>query len=90
MPVEKTGLFCGILALSGINSQPLSRRTELCRYRPGDGARHRPAWYAFPQTNGVRTTETIVNNIARVVEGNATPDVALAKMATGVRRRLPR
>lgn len=38
----------------------------------------------------MRITETIVNNIARVVEGNATPDVALAKMATGVRRRLPR
>ncbi|MBR0656131.1 ABC transporter substrate-binding protein [Plastoroseomonas arctica] len=47
-------------------------------------------WYAFPGTNGVRITETIVNNIARVVEGNATPDVALAEMATGVRRLLPR
>ncbi len=38
----------------------------------------------------MRITETIVNNIARVVEGNATPDVALARMATGVRRLLPR
>jgi multiple sugar transport system substrate-binding protein len=48
------------------------------------------AWYAFPGTNGVRITEEFVNNIARIVEGNATPEVALADMATGVRRLLPR
>jgi len=48
------------------------------------------AWFAFPGTNGVRITEEFVNNIARIVEGNATPEVALADMATGVRRLLPR
>lgn len=48
------------------------------------------AWYAFPGTNGVRITETIVNNIARVVESNATPEAALGDMANGVRRLLPR
>lgn len=48
------------------------------------------AWYAFPGTNGVRITEQFVNNIARIVEGNATPEVALGDIATGVRRLLPR
>ncbi len=47
-------------------------------------------WYAFPGTNSVRVTEVMVNNMARVVEGNATPEVALADMASEVRRLLPR
>lgn len=48
------------------------------------------AWYAFPGTNGVRITEQFVNNIARIVEGNAKADAALADIATSVRRLLPR
>jgi multiple sugar transport system substrate-binding protein len=48
------------------------------------------AWFALPGTNSLRITEQFVNNIARIVEGNATPDVALGDMATGVRRLLPR
>ena len=48
------------------------------------------AWYAFPGTNGVRITEQFVNNIARIVEGQATPEVALSDTAAGVRRLLPR
>ncbi len=47
-------------------------------------------WYAFPGTNGVRVTEAIVNNLARVVEQRATPEVALADMAQDVKRLLPR
>jgi multiple sugar transport system substrate-binding protein len=47
-------------------------------------------WYAFPGANSVRVTEVMVNNMARVVEGNATPEVALADMASEVRRLLPR
>jgi multiple sugar transport system substrate-binding protein len=47
-------------------------------------------WYAFPGTNSVRVTEVMVNNMARVVEGNATPEVALGDMASEVRRLLPR
>ncbi|WP_149535588.1 ABC transporter substrate-binding protein [Siccirubricoccus phaeus] len=47
-------------------------------------------WYAFPGTNGVRITDTIVNNLARVVEQRATPEAALADMAQEVKRLLPR
>ena len=47
-------------------------------------------WYAFPGANSVRVTEVMVNNMARVVEGNATPEVALRDMAGEVRRLLPR
>jgi multiple sugar transport system substrate-binding protein len=47
-------------------------------------------WYAFPGTNGVRVTETIVDNLARVVEQRATPELALADMAREVKRLLPR
>jgi multiple sugar transport system substrate-binding protein len=47
-------------------------------------------WYAFPGANSVRVTQTMVDNIARVVEQRATPEAALADMAAEVRRLLPR
>ena len=47
-------------------------------------------WYAFPGANSVRVTEVMVNNMARVVEGDATPEQALGDMASEVRRLLPR
>ena len=47
-------------------------------------------WFAFPGANGVRITEAITNNTARVIERKATPEAALADMASEVRRLLPR
>jgi multiple sugar transport system substrate-binding protein len=47
-------------------------------------------WYAFPGANSVRVTQVMVDNIARVVELRATPEQALADMASEVRRLLPR
>jgi multiple sugar transport system substrate-binding protein len=47
-------------------------------------------WFAFPGANGVRITEAITNNTARVIERKATPEAALADMAGEVRRLLPR
>lgn len=47
-------------------------------------------WFAFPGSNGVRITQAITNNTARVIERTATPEVALADMAGEVRRLLPR
>ncbi|MBK1659689.1 ABC transporter substrate-binding protein [Paracraurococcus ruber] len=47
-------------------------------------------WYAFPGANSVRVTQTMVDNIARVVEQRATPDQVLPDMAAEVRRLLPR
>jgi multiple sugar transport system substrate-binding protein len=47
-------------------------------------------WYAFPGANSVRVTQTMVNNLARITEQRATPEVVLADMATEVRRMLPR
>ena len=47
-------------------------------------------WYAFPGPNGVRITQAITNNLARVIERQATPEVALRDMAAEVRRLLPR
>ncbi len=47
-------------------------------------------WYAFPGTNGVRVTETMVNQQARIVEQRATPEEVLADMAREVQRLLPR
>ena len=47
-------------------------------------------WFAFPGANGVRITQAITNNTARVIESQATPEVALADMAAEVRRLLPR
>ena len=47
-------------------------------------------WYAFPGTNSVRVTQTMVDNLARVVEQRATPEQVQADMAAEVRRLLPR
>lgn len=47
-------------------------------------------WYAFPGANSVRVTQTMVDNLARVVEQRATPEAVLADMAAQVRRLLPR
>ena len=47
-------------------------------------------WYAFPGANSVRVTQTMVNQQARIVEQQATPEVVLAEMAAEVRRLLPR
>jgi multiple sugar transport system substrate-binding protein len=47
-------------------------------------------WYAFPGQNGVRITQSITNNVSRVIERTATPEAALRDMATEVRRLLPR
>ncbi|HWK45833.1 MAG TPA: ABC transporter substrate-binding protein [Stellaceae bacterium] len=47
-------------------------------------------WYAFPGSNGVKVTQSMVDNLARVVEQKATPDEALADMSSEVSRLLPR
>jgi multiple sugar transport system substrate-binding protein len=47
-------------------------------------------WYAFPGSNSVRVTQTMVDNLARIVEGKATPEQVLPDMAGEVRRLLPR
>jgi len=47
-------------------------------------------WYAFPGSNGVRVTQTIVDNTARVVDQSATSDEALNVAAGEVKRLLPR
>ncbi len=31
-------------------------------------------WYAFPGSNGVRITQAILDNLARIVEQRATPE----------------
>lgn len=45
-------------------------------------------WTPFPGTNSVRITETIVNNLARIIESRATPEDVQRDMATEVRRLL--
>ena len=47
-------------------------------------------WYAFPGTNGVRITQTIVDNLARIVEQRATPEQVLPEMSAEVQKLLPR
>jgi multiple sugar transport system substrate-binding protein len=47
-------------------------------------------WYAFPGANSVRVTQVMVDNMARIVEGRATPEQVLPEMAAEVRRLLPR
>ncbi|SEH84940.1 carbohydrate ABC transporter substrate-binding protein, CUT1 family [Rhizobium tibeticum] len=47
-------------------------------------------WYAFPGANGVRVTQTIVDNTSRVVDQSATPHEALDDAADEVKRLLPR
>lgn len=47
-------------------------------------------WYAFPGSNGVRITQTIVDSLARIVEQRATPQAVLTDMSAEVQRLLPR
>lgn len=47
-------------------------------------------WYAFPGSNGVKVTQTIVDNLSRVVEQKAMPDEALSDAADEVKKLLPR
>ena len=47
-------------------------------------------WYAFPGSNSVRVTQTMVDNLARIVEQKATPDRVVADMAEQVRHLLPK
>ena len=47
-------------------------------------------WYAFPGSNGVRITQTIVDNLARIVEQRATPGQVFADMTAEVQRLLPK
>lgn len=47
-------------------------------------------WYAFPGTNGVKVTQTIVENLSRVVEQSVTPQQALDDAAADVEKLLPR
>lgn len=47
-------------------------------------------WYAFPGSNGVRVTQTIVDNLARIVDQSAKPEQALDDAAKEVKRLLPR
>lgn len=47
-------------------------------------------WYSFPGANSVRVTQTIVDNLSRVVEGTAAPDAAVHDAAAEVQRLLPR
>ncbi|CAN7605604.1 ABC transporter substrate-binding protein [Pararhizobium sp. LjRoot238] len=47
-------------------------------------------WYAFPGSNGVKVTQTIVENLSRVVEQSVTPQEALDDAAADVEDLLPR
>ena len=46
-------------------------------------------WYAFPGTNGVKVTQTIVDNLSRIVDQSASPKEALADAASDVEGMLP-
>jgi len=46
-------------------------------------------WYAFPGTNGVKVTQTIVDNLSRIVDQSATPKEALNDAASDVEGMLP-
>jgi multiple sugar transport system substrate-binding protein len=47
-------------------------------------------WYSFPGANSVRVTQAIVDNLSRVVDGQAAPDAALHDAAAEVQKLLPR
>jgi multiple sugar transport system substrate-binding protein len=47
-------------------------------------------WYSFPGNNGVKVTQTLVDNLAQVVEQKVTPEAALKSAAQEVQRLLPR
>ncbi len=47
-------------------------------------------WYSFPGNNGVKVTQTIVDNLALLVEQKTTPEDTLKTMASEVQKLLPR
>ncbi|TBW36988.1 ABC transporter substrate-binding protein [Siculibacillus lacustris] len=47
-------------------------------------------WYSFPGNNGVKVTNTIVDNLARLVEQKVTPEQARDDMVAEVTKLLPR
>lgn len=47
-------------------------------------------WYTFPGSNGVKVTQTMVDNLSRLVEQSATPEEVQADAAKKVQRMLPR
>ena len=47
-------------------------------------------WYSFPGNNGVKVTQTIVDNLAELVEQKVSPEAALKTTATEVQKLLPR
>jgi multiple sugar transport system substrate-binding protein len=47
-------------------------------------------WYSFPGNNGVKVTQTIVDNLATLVEQKATPEQTLERMTAEVQKLLPR
>lgn len=47
-------------------------------------------WYAFPGSNGVRVTQTIVDNLSRIVDQSSAPKEALDDAAADVEGMLPR
>ncbi|MGO7904465.1 ABC transporter substrate-binding protein [Rhizobium leguminosarum] len=47
-------------------------------------------WYAFPGSNGVKVTQTIVDNLSRIVDQSAEPKEALDDAAADVEGMLPR
>ncbi|MBY0612737.1 MAG: ABC transporter substrate-binding protein [Beijerinckiaceae bacterium] len=47
-------------------------------------------WYSFPGNNGVKVTQTIVDNLAQLVEQKTTPEETLKSMTAEVQKLLPR
>ena len=47
-------------------------------------------WYSFPGNNGVKVTQTMVDNLALLVEQKSTPEQTLKTMAAEVQKLLPR
>jgi len=47
-------------------------------------------WYSFPGNNGVKVTQTIVDNLGILVEQKTTPEEALKTMSSEVQKLLPR
>ncbi|MCX7380685.1 MAG: ABC transporter substrate-binding protein [Alphaproteobacteria bacterium] len=47
-------------------------------------------WYSFPGNNGVKVTQTMVDNLALLVEQKATPEQTLKTMTAEVQKLLPR
>jgi multiple sugar transport system substrate-binding protein len=48
------------------------------------------AWYAFPGENNLKIIQAIKDRLQTVVDKSATPDAALAGMASDVTKLLPK